>query len=134
MMLRHVALSCGSEEQADNFYHHLLGLEKSAIKTLPAAVSKALFEIDADLKIINYRNDRLHFEIFLTGTQMSRPHRLAHVCLGVDDLAAFLTDCRRLQVKILQVPKGDKLLTFVSDDDGNLFEIQNFRTGASRVA
>jgi len=29
-----------------------------------------------------------------------------------------------LQVKIVQVPKEDKLLTFISDDDGNLFEIK----------
>ena len=63
-------------------------------------------------------------EIFLTSHNHSSVNRIEHVCLEVDDLAAFLEKCRTLQVKIVQVPKGDKLLTFISDEDGNLFEIK----------
>ena len=125
MILRHVALTCSSEEKSDKFYTSLLGLQKSEPKTIPPTLSKALFDIDSELKIINYRNDYLHFEIFFTSHNHSSVNRIEHVCLEVDDLAAFLEKCRTLQVKIVQVPKGDKLLTFISDDDGNLFEIKS---------
>jgi len=125
MILRHVALTCSSEEKSDKFYKNLLGLQKSEPKTIPAALSKALFAINSELKIINYLNEYLHFEIFLTSHNNSSVRRIDHVCLEVDDLAVFLEKCRTLQVKIIQVPRKDKLLTFISDDDGNLFEIKN---------
>ena len=125
MILRHVALTCSSEEKSDKFYKNLLGLQKSEPKTIPAALSKALFAINSELKIINYLNEYLHFEIFLTSHNNSSVRRIDHVCLEVDDLAVFLEKCRTLQVKIIQVPRKDKLLTFISDDDGNLFEIKS---------
>ena len=125
MILRHVALTCSSEEKSDKFYKNLLGLQKSAPKTIPPTLSKALFDINSELKIINYCNEYLHFEIFFASLSKSSVRRIEHVCLEVDDLATFLEKCRTLQVKIVQVPKEDKLLTFISDDDGNLFEIKS---------
>jgi catechol 2,3-dioxygenase-like lactoylglutathione lyase family enzyme len=125
MILRHVALTCSSEEKSDKFYKSLLGLQKSEPKTIPSALSKALFDINSELKIINYLNGYLHFEIFLTNHNNSSVRQIEHVCLEVDDLAAFLEKCRTLQVKIIQVSREEKLLTFISDDDGNLFEIKS---------
>ena len=125
MILRHVALTCSSEEKSDKFYQDLLGLQKSEPKTIPPALSQALFEINSELKIINYRDKNLHFEIFFSNQNSGGAKRIDHVCLAVDDLEAFLEKCLRLQVKVIQVPKGDKLLTFISDDDGNLFEIKS---------
>jgi|SRR5210317_745007 len=125
MILRHVALTCSSEEKSDKFYKNLLGLQKSEPKTIPPTLSKALFDIYSELKIINYRNEYLHFEIFFASPSNSSVRRIEHVCLEVDDLATFLEKCRTLQVKIVRVPKEDKLLTFISDDDGNLFEIKS---------
>jgi catechol 2,3-dioxygenase-like lactoylglutathione lyase family enzyme len=127
MILRHLALTCSSEERSDKFYKNLLGLQKSDPKTIPPALSKALFDINSELKIINYLDDFLHFEIFITRHNTSGIRRIEHVCLEVDDLAEFLEKCRTLQVKIVQVPRADKVLTFVSDDDGNLFEIKRGR-------
>mgnify|MGYP003565966519 CR=1 FL=1 len=123
MRMRHVALTCSSEENSDKFYQNLLGLEKSAPKSIPPTLSKALFNIDSELRIVNYHNEYLHFEIFLTSRHRNNIGKIDHVCLEIDDLEAFLGKCRTLQVNIVQVPKGDKLLTFISDDDGNLFEI-----------
>ena len=125
MILRHIALICSSEEKSDKFYKSLLGLQKSDPKTIPPALSKALFDINSELKVINYLNDFLHFEIFITGH--NNISTIEHVCLEVDDLAEFLDKCRTLQVKIVQVPRGNKLVTFVSDDDDNLFEIKSGR-------
>jgi catechol 2,3-dioxygenase-like lactoylglutathione lyase family enzyme len=127
MILRHLALTCSSEERSDKFYKSLLGLQKSDPKTIPADLSKALFDINSELKIINYQDDFLHFEIFITRHNTSGIRRIEHVCLEVVDLAEFLEKCRTLQVKIVQVPRGEKVLTFVSDDDGNLFEINRGR-------
>jgi catechol 2,3-dioxygenase-like lactoylglutathione lyase family enzyme len=124
MILQHVALTSSSEEDSDKFYQTLLGLQKSKPKTIPPALSKAIFDIDSELTIVNYRDEYLHFEIFLTRYNRNSVRKIDHVCLEVDDLEVFLEKCRTLQVKIVQVPKEDRLLTFISDYDDNFFEIK----------
>ena len=124
MLLKHVGLACSTEDNADKFYQELLGLNKSEPKMLPSDLSRAIFNIDAELLIINYTGEKVHFEIFITGPVDDRSGKIAHQCLEVDDLSAFTEKCRSLGVEIIQVPKGAKVLTFVKDFDGNLFEIK----------
>ena len=129
MNLRHVALVCGSEENADRFFGGVLGLRKAEPKTLPRALSKALFDIDRDLTVINYTGEGVHFEVFIDARGPRRARPIEHVCLEVCDLGAFLSRSREAAVTVIQVPKGDALLTFIRDADGNLFEIKEQITG-----
>jgi len=125
MLLRHAALTCSTEDHADKFYRDLLGLKKSAPKLLPADLAEAIFNLDAELPIINYMDDRIHFEIFIDPQPSLSQRRIDHLCLEVADLSDFLKSCRSLNVAVNQIPKGDKTLTFIEDFDGNLFEIKN---------
>ena len=124
MILRHVALTCSSEKKSDRFYKDLLGLEKTEPKILPRSLSKAIFNFDSELLMINYRGKDVHFEIFITGQPENRVKQIGHVCLEVEDLNAFLNECQNLEIDVTHVPKGDRTLTFIRDDDGNLFEIK----------
>ena len=125
MHLKHVGLTSSSEENADTFYADLLGLTKSDPKALPIELSKAIFNVDSELVMINYQDDNTHFEIFITGESRGNSRQIAHVCIEVDSLEVFLEKCRRLTVDIARIPKGDKTLTFIRDFDGNLFEIKS---------
>ena len=124
MVLRHVGLTCSSEENSDKFYEDLLGLEKSGAKHLPASLSKSIFNLDSELVMINYQGEQVHFEIFITGSNGGNCRNIAHTCLEVDNLEGFLEKCRGLKVDVTRIPKGDKILTFIKDFDGNLFEIK----------
>ncbi len=124
MILRHIALTCSSENNADGFYKNLLDLEKSKPKILAKPLSKAIFNVDSDLLIINYRGEQVHFEIFIIGQSVNRLKRIGHVCLEVEDLNAFLNKCHHLEIEVTHIPKGDRTLTFIRDYDGNLFEIK----------
>jgi catechol 2,3-dioxygenase-like lactoylglutathione lyase family enzyme len=124
MILRHAALRCSSEKNSDKFYNNLLGLKKSEPKTLPRALSKAIFNVDSDLQIINYLDESVHFEIFISSHSMRSVGQIEHVCLEADDLQGFLKKCRNLGVEVSQIPKGDRTLNFIRDFDGNLFEIK----------
>jgi catechol 2,3-dioxygenase-like lactoylglutathione lyase family enzyme len=124
MILRHVALTCSSEKKSDRFYKDLLGLEKTEPKILPRTLSKAIFNFDSELLMINYRGKDVHFEIFITEDSKRTVEQIVHVCLEVEDLNAFLNECHHLEIELIQVPKGDRTLTFIRDDDGNLFEIK----------
>ena len=124
MHIKHVALACTSERKADTFYANLLGLNKSEVKTLPLELSKAIFNLDRELVIINYLDDKVHFEIFITPAAEENSPQIEHTCLEVGDLDGFLEKCNKLNLDIAQIPKGDKILTFIRDFDGNLFEIK----------
>lgn len=125
MILRHMALTCSSEEKSDKFYKNLLGLRKLEPKTLSHTLSQAIFNVDSELKVINYMDEYVHFEIFITFPYNSNISQIGHVCLEVKNLEVFLGKCRSMDVEIIQVPKGDALITFVRDYDGNLFEIKD---------
>jgi catechol 2,3-dioxygenase-like lactoylglutathione lyase family enzyme len=124
MLLKHVGLACSTEDNADEFYQKLLGLHKSEPKTLPSDLARAIFNVDAELPIIDYMDEKVHFEIFITGLADERSRQIAHQCLEVDDLSVFVEKCRGSGVQISQIPKGTKVLTFIKDFDGNLFEIK----------
>jgi len=124
MILRHVALTCSSERKSDRFYNNLLGLEKLEPKILPKRLAKAIFDVDSELLMINYRGEDVHFEIFITGNSKCSAKAIGHVCIEIDNLEVFLKKCDGLVVEVLRIPKGDRLLTFIRDFDGNLFEIK----------
>jgi catechol 2,3-dioxygenase-like lactoylglutathione lyase family enzyme len=125
MHLKHVALTSSSEENADTFYADLLGLTKSEPKGLPYELSKAIFNVDSELVMINYQDKKVHFEIFITGPNGGNRRKIAHTCLEVDNLEVFLEKCRSLNLVIARIPKGEKKLIFIKDFDGNLFEIKS---------
>jgi hypothetical protein len=124
MQLKHIAKVSSTEENADRLYHDVLGLKKINEKMLPASLARDIFGVNTELKIINYANEALHFEIFISDTHPIKTHTIGHVCLEVEGLEALLERCRQNAVEVIQVPKGDALITFVKDNDGSLFEIK----------
>ena len=124
MDLLHVALTSTSEDSADGFYVDLLGLKKAEPKTLAAEICHAIFGIDRELTVINYTGEAAHFEVFVCGAAPTPPRRVAHACIAVENLPEFLRKCETFQVEIIRVPKGESLITFIKDADGNLFEIK----------
>ena len=124
MLLKHVALVCSSENNSDKFYKDLLGLEKKETKILPRMLSKKIFDIDAEYNIINYVGSEVHFEIFLDKQADAIITRIEHICLEVDNISAFLKKCHTMDIQILKIPKEDNVITFITDFDGNLFEIK----------
>jgi len=120
----HVGLVCSSEEHADRFYRDLLGLQKAEPKTLPQKLAGAIFGFDADLRIVNYTGDGVHFEMFINSRAASKERPIEHVCLEVHDVHGLLQRGHAMNVKTLQVPKGEALLSFMYDFDGNFFELK----------
>jgi len=124
MKLQHVGLVYRSEERAERFLGGVLGLRKSEPKLLPAELCRALFDCDRELRAIKYTGAGLCFEALIDAAHTGQDRPLAHVLLEVADLPAFLERCHRAQAAIRTFQRGDAVLVFVSDEDGNLFEIK----------
>ena len=124
MRLRHVALVCRSEENADRFFVEVLGLKKGETRPLTRELALAVFEVDFESKMAYYSNENVQFEVFIIPHHQVQASPIAHVSLGVDDMAGFLERCRLAEVTVRRIPKGESYLTFVLDSDYNLFEIK----------
>jgi len=124
MQWAHMGLACRSEANADRFFVAVLGLTKSTPKTLAAQVSKGCFGVAADLEMIYYTGEGVQFEVFIDPNRESSNDPLIHACLTVEDRETFLARCEAEDVEVRRVPKGEALLTFIRDYDGNLYEIK----------
>ena len=126
MRIGHIALVSSSEEKANQFYKDLLGLKELRSTLIPPSLSKPLFGIDQELKVIDFGNGQIKFEVFIADHEEVLPSkRLDHICLEVEDRAALLKKCKEMGLEFLQVPKGDSLIIFIKDGDQNLFEVKD---------
>ena len=124
MKWAHMGVASRSEAEADRFFVEVLGLTKSGPKMLPASVSDGIFGVAAELAMIYYEGEGLTFEVFVDPARERSNDSIIHACLAVDDRDAFLAHCEIHDVEVIRVPKGDNLLTFIRDYDGNLYEIK----------
>jgi catechol 2,3-dioxygenase-like lactoylglutathione lyase family enzyme len=120
----HTGLAVSSEEKADRFYRDILGLEKSAPKTIDRNTIHAIFGIDSERVVMHYRSELVDFEIFVCPGYTAPEKQIAHSSFKVTDLADCVRQCREAGVDVIEVPKGSALLIFISDFDGNLFEMK----------
>ncbi len=120
----HVGLAASSEGNADRFYAGILGLEESPPKTLDRSLAKNIFGIDDELSILNYRDKNVHYEILVYRDYKAPEKQIAHTCIRITGLKDIVDRCKKVGLKVVQIPKGDAVLTFISDYDGNLFELK----------
>ena len=132
MKVEHIGIACRREAAAARFFGELLGLEKASTKTVPAALSRQLFGIDAELRIANYVGDGIRFEVFFRDNPPESAGPIAHVCLEVADSDALLERARAMQVTVLRVSRGEDWVTFIEDEDGHRFEIKQARAEGER--
>ena len=124
MKLNHVALCSRSEANCDRFFVELLGLEKIRSKVVPADLSIKIFDRDDAFTIVEYGNQAIKFEIFLSPDEDPRPERLDHVCLEVEDRHGLLKKAEALGFQTRKIPKQGDFIFFIEDFDGNLFELK----------
>jgi catechol 2,3-dioxygenase-like lactoylglutathione lyase family enzyme len=115
MKLNHVALVCSSEQRADDFYEGVLELVKMKSFLLSRELAR---------RVLVYGNSLFTIEVFLATPAPGRETSFEHTCVEVKNIEEFVNRCEAMQVEVNRIPKGDRLLTFVKDYDGNRFEVK----------
>jgi len=124
MEILHTGLAVSSEEKADRFFIDILELEKSEPKILDKKLTQAIFGINNELFVIHYQDGLVHYEIFVHQEYKTPEKQVTHSCIKVTDLAKIVNKCKEAGLKVVEVPKGSVVITFISDYDGNLFELK----------
>lgn len=122
--MNHVALAATSQDNADRFYEGVLKLKKIKASRLTKDLAVQIFGFELECPFVQYGNDQIMFEIFITDTMRTASAKVHHVCLQVEDREAFIAECRSAGLEVHLIPRGDWRLCFVRDLDGNLFEIK----------
>ena len=120
----HAGLASSSEKNADLFFKDILGLEKSEPKYLDRKLSQAIFGIDKELLMMHYRGGNIDYEILVYEDYKSPEKQIAHSCIQVAGLKDIVDKCRKADLKVVEVQKSSGFITFISDYDGNLFEMK----------
>ncbi len=124
MRLHHVAVTCSSQENADRFYGNILGLGKIKDSVLSEDLADALFSIAQKCAVVLYGNENMVIEVFVPESPAENRASFVHLCLEVKKRQEFARKCQNNNLTVNRVEKGDSLLMFVSDYDGNLFEVK----------
>lgn len=124
MRLHHVAVVCSSQENADRFYERVLGLQKIRTSPLSEELGGQIFDIAQKCQIILYASETFAVEVFVPVSPPKKRAPFLHLCLEVENREEFVERCHEMALPVKRIEKGDSLLTFVQDYDGNLFEIR----------
>ena len=124
MELIHIGLVSSSESNADRFYGELLELPRIRKSELSAHLANELFGIDQSCDILYYGETPLLFEVFVTGWSEPAGKKISHACIEVPDCDDLLKRCGEIGFSVREAHKGDKLIVFIEDSDGNLFEVK----------
>ena len=121
-MLHHIGVQYPNKVSADTFFNEILGLPKQKEFILPAEISKMLFGKDKDVEVVAYGDDNFKFEVFITPDQ--KPQNFDHICWLVKDRNEFIEICKKNNIDHIIMDTGEKVLTFVRDWGGNVYEIK----------
>jgi len=124
MRLHHVAVVCRTQENADRFYGTLLGLKKIKTQVLEEQFMEALFGEPVACALVLYGNESVAVEVFVPEAFPDRRTPFVHACLEVKDREGFSRRCEHEGLVVKRIPKGNSVVIFVQDFDGNLFEIK----------
>ena len=124
MELNHIALTCTSEKNAGKFYGGILGLKKMRSFSIPENLTKQLFGLNKESRVLTYSNGDFSVELFLADKNEAIHPVFDHTCLEVKDREEVIKKCIDVDIEVIKIPRGDSFLLFIRDHDGNLFEIK----------
>ena len=101
-------------------------VDNSTISTFTDDGEK-IFDADLECQFILYENENFTIEVFIIPAAQQKITPIAHLCLEVDNKEKFAKNCQANGLVVKKIPRGNSLLIFVKDYDGNLFEIKELQ-------
>ena len=121
-MLHHIGLQYPDKASAETFFGKILGLPKQKEFILVAELSKLLFGTDSDVEVVAYGDDNFKFEVFITKGEILQ--NFNHFCWTVKNRNEFLEVCKENDIDHVIVERDGKVLMFIRDLGGNIYEIK----------
>lgn len=122
IQIKHVALQCDAKKHADIFFNKILGLDLIKTFNLAEELSYDIFGLKKEVEVLQYANNNSCFEIFIIKNK--KPICFNHVSIEIDNKKRFLRKCQENNINPIYLRKGEKVLLFIKDFFGNIYEIK----------
>lgn len=133
--LNHVALNFSGKEKAETFFGKVLGLKKLKEFFINGEFAEKVFGINESVEIAVYGNEKTRFELFFTKHKAQKQkvqkqkafnaqNNYSHVCITVPSIEELRKKCEQFNVHFFSVERENKMLFFMKDFSGNLYEIK----------
>ena len=124
--VEHIAVASNSVEDSDKFFIELLGLKKVKDFLLPLDLTKKLFEINKEQRIVRYSSDKIIAEIYITDDNSKAKDVFTHPCIIIDDREKLIEKATSMGFPIIKALRKDRddYILFIKDFFGNLYEIK----------
>jgi len=124
MLFDHVGIMNEDEAGAVRFYEGILGLEKIRESSAPPELSRQLFSVDREIKMLVFGKEDIKVEIFIV-PGLSLPHpSVPHFCVQTPDPGALLEKAKKEGVKVISAERGGRPVHFLEDFSGNRIEVK----------
>jgi len=120
--IKHIGLHYNDRKSAKIFFEEILDLKLKKSFSLSKDLTKKIFGVSEDVTIDVYENNESYFEVFIT--EKITKYQYEHICVEIDSKNGFIEKCKKYGLKPIIVKKGLKILLFVKDFSGNLYEIK----------
>ncbi|TNF52631.1 VOC family protein [bacterium] len=125
MLLHHVGIFNKDENQAVTFYHDFLGMEKVREYLVTPELSRQLFSVARETRVVTFARGDVKVEIFLS-TEFDLPApNIPHFCLHLENFSEILETARTSGIEVITGKKDDKTVYFLKDFSGNMIEIKS---------
>ncbi len=126
MKLDHFAISSNSEQEAENFFSNLLGLEKTRSFSVPADLMEQFFGIKKEQKILRFEGSDIAAEVFINKEKSKNTDIFTHICLVIENRDELIQNANKMGFPVIKVPRknADSYYLFLKDSFGNIYEIK----------
>ncbi len=124
MVLDHVAIVNKDGDEAERFYLDFLGLDKIKESSVVPELSRKLFSVDADIKMLVYGKADFKVEVFIFPGFNPSPPCMAHFCIQTPDLSGLLERAKKARVKVISAERGGRTVHFIEDFSANRIEVK----------
>jgi len=122
LKLLHIALSISHQEDINDFYKEVLGMEEFRSFKIKESHAGRIFGIKKEVPVIQLKSGKLMLELFITKDAVK--HAFDHTCVSVNDREAMVEKAIRKNYEVIRIEREDFDLVFVRDKSGNIFEVK----------
>ena len=123
LKLNHIAIQFDSQEKSDIFFSKILNIPKIKEFELSKDLSEKIFDVSENVKVCVYDNKNARFEVFIT--EEKQDFSFNHICIEIGNREELIKKCRKYDLEVRLVDKGEKTLLFMKDFSNNIYEVKS---------
>jgi catechol 2,3-dioxygenase-like lactoylglutathione lyase family enzyme len=125
LLVDHIGIINRQEEEAVEFYQNLLGMEQIKESFVPPELSRQLFNLFQEIRMLVFGREGLKIEVFIIPGFTPPSPNIAHFCLQILNFPELLDRLKQAGAKVITGQHGGKTVCFTEDFSGNRLEIKS---------